>query len=552
MMGEKMLRLSTLVIAALLSAGSLAQEGHPDPLVGKGALDPKEAAALGELAGTYRIPHFRDTPADSAEQWARIASFDIPEWLLDAKFGVYTHWGPGNVTEFAAAGNYIRGMYNKNDAKGIYEYHQENYGGFTEVGYSDIMAMFTAEAYEPKAYVDLMLESGAKFGGLGLVHHDGYLMWDSEVSRWNAMDVGPKRDLFGDFVEEARKANFRVVGSFHHARSYDYTKRFLDLDTFTEEEKQKADLFQEEFADLFYNSDFFPEERFAREWHAKIVEVVDKYQPDFLWFDGVQLGTRHTPAATAASALLHFFESSAERGQEVGMCNKLPAGNPETLQAFFSFPEGTGIRCYEGGRDMPADNAGYFLFDRAIAHPWGYVKNKKYRWGTNYHVDGLIDVVARGGILLLSLAPMANGEIPPEEVEIMRGIGAWLEINGEAIYGTRRWHIPGEDHNDAVSWGYKPDKKLLYWPYTGVGAAQIRFTQAKDGTLYAIALGRPESGEVRVRNLHAGSEYFKGDIEKVSLLGHEGELEFSRRDDALVITFPESATKAHAYAFRIE
>jgi alpha-L-fucosidase len=536
----------------LVTCQAVAEEGYPDPLGGTGALDAKESAALEGLAGTYRIPHFRNVPGDSAEQWAKIAAYPVPEWLLDAKLGVYTHWGPGNVTEFAPAGNYIRGMYDKRNPKGIYDFHEENFGSFVKVGYSDIIEMFTADAYDPKDYVDLMIESGAKFGGLGLVHHDGYLMWHSEVSRWNAMDTGPRRDLFGEFVAEARKRDFRVVGSFHHARSYGYTHRYLDLDSFTAAEKEQADLFQEEFADLFYNPAVFPEERFAREWHAKIVEVVDNYQPDFLWFDGVQLGTDHTPAKVAAKALLHFFKSSAERGQVVGMCNKLPAGNAVTLKAFFSFPEGTGIRCYEGGRDMPADNGGYFLFDRAIAHPWGYVKNKKYRWGTNYHIDGLIDVVARGGILLLSLAPMANGQIPPEEVEIMRGIGAWLEVNGEAIYGTRRWHIPGEDHNDVVSWGYKPDKKLLYWPYDGVGAAQIRFTQAKDGTLYALALGRPVNGELRIRNLRAGSKYFEGDIDKISLLGHADELEFSREDDALVITFPESAAEAHAYAFRIE
>ena len=549
--GMKHATIATLALA-LMSCGAVAQEGHVDPLNGTGALDDKEAAALQQLAGTYRIPHFKTRPEDSEGKWAEIAAYDIPEWLLDAKLGVYTHWGPGNVTEFAPAGNYIRGMYDKRDQKGIYTFHQEKFGGFTEVGYSDIMEMFTAEAYDPKDYVDLMIDSGAKFGGLGLVHHDGYLMWDSAINRWNSMDVGPHRDLFGEFVAEARARDFRVVGSFHHARSYDYTLRSLELDSFSEEEKQQADVFQEEYADLFYNAEYFPEERFAREWHAKIVEVVDKYQPDFLWFDGVQLGTDHTPAEVAADALLHFFQSSAERGQTVGMCNKLPAGNIETLKAFFSFPEGTGIRCYEGGRDMPADNGGYFLFDRAIAHPWGYVKNKKYKWGTNYHVDGLIDVVARGGILLLSLAPMASGEIPPEEVAIMRGIGDWLDVNGEAIYATRRWHIPAEDHNDVVSWGYKPDKKLLYWPYNGVGAAQIRFTQSKDGVLYAIALGRPENGELRIRNLNEGSEYYEDVIESVTLLGFDGQLEFERNDDALVIAFPDAADESHAYAFRIE
>jgi alpha-L-fucosidase len=521
-------------------------------MVGKGALDEREAAAFAEYAGNYRVPHFKAVPEGSADVWAEVVSYEVPEWLIDGKLGVYTHWGPGNVTEFAPAGNYIRGMYDKRNPKGIYEFHQENFGGFTEVGYSDIIGMFTAKEYDPQAYVDLMLESGAKFGGLGLVHHDGYLMWHSEVSRWNSMDTGPHRDLFGEFVTAARAADFRVVGSFHHARSYDYTHRYLDLDSFTAEEKAATDLFQEEYADLFYNSEYFPEERFAREWHAKIIEVADKYQPDFLWFDGVQLGTKHTPGDIAADALLHFFKSAADRGQEVGMCNKLPAGNVETLKAHFSFPEGVGLRCYEGGRDMAPDNGGYFLFDRAIAHPWGYVKNKKYRWGTNYHIDGLVDVVSRGGVLLLSLAPMANGAIPPEEIEIMRGIGAWLEVNGEAIYNTRRWHIPGEDHNDAVSWGYKPDKKLLYWPYDGVGAAQVRFTQAKDGTLYAILLGRPDAAEVAIRNLREGSPYRAEVVNKVTLLGYDGEVGFERDGEALRIEFPHDAAESHAYVFRIE
>lgn len=545
--------LAALTFTVVVASGfAVAETDHVDPQVGQGAIDQQEAAVFAEYAGTYRIPHFKAVPADSAEKWAEIATFEVPGWLIDGKLGVYTHWGPGNVAEFAPAGNYIRGMYDKRDPKGIYSYHQEHYGGFEKVGYTDMVDMFTAEAYDPKTYVDLMLASGAKFGGLGLVHHDGYLMWDSEVNRWNSMDTGPKRDLFGEFVTAARKTDLRVVGSFHHARSYDYTHRYLDLDSFTEEEKANTDLFQEEFADFFYNPEYFSEERFAREWQAKIIEVADKYQPDFLWFDGVQLGTKHTPAAAAAEALLHFFKSAKERGQQVSMCNKLPAGNIKTLKAHFSYPEGTGLRCYEGGRDMPPDNGGYFLFDRAIAHPWGYVKNKKYKWGTNYHIDGLIDVVSRGGVLLLSLAPMANGAIPPEEIEIMRGIGAWLEVNGEAIYGTRRWHIPGEDHNDVVSWGYKPDKKLLYWPYDGVGAAQVRFTQAKDGTLYAIVLGRPENGKVRIRNLRDGSPYHAEAISAVSLLGHDGEISFTRDAEALHIEFPASAAQSHAYAFRIK
>ena len=133
----------------------------------------------------------------------------------------------------------------------------------------------------------------------------------------------------------------------------------------------------------------------------------------------------------------------------------------------------------------------------------------------------------------------------------MRGIGTWLKINGEAIYGTRRWHIPGEDHNDVTTWSYNKNRKRIAWLYNNVGPAQIRFTQAKDGTLFATVLGRPEDGKVRIRNLKIGSSYYPEAIKRVELLGYSGEVTFNRLDDALEINFPEDATESYAYAFKI-
>jgi alpha-L-fucosidase len=421
-----------------------------------------------------------------------------------------------------------------------------------ETGFTDIIDMFKAEEYDAKEYVDLMIEAGARFGGLGLVHHDGYLMWDSEVSRWNSMDTGPNRDLFGEFVEAARKTDLKIMGSFHHARSFNYTHKNIDKSLLTDEQIAKADVFQDEYVDFFFPEDKYPAAQFAQDWHDKIVEVSDKYQPDFIWFDGIQMQREHSPEHIALSALSHYYETSYARGQEVSVCSKLPAGDVVTQTAWFNYPEGVGLRCYENGRDMPADNGGYWLWDRAIAYPWGYIKNKKYSEDANYHVDSLVDIVARGGIFLLSLTPRASGAIPPEEVEIMKGIGEWLKDNGEAIYGTRRWHIPGEDHNDVTTWQYNDKRKRITWKYKNVGPAQIRFTQAKDGTLYATVLGRPEDGKVSIRNLREGSEYRPEAVEAVSLLGFDGEVAFERTGEALVIDFPADAAESYAYAFRIE
>jgi alpha-L-fucosidase len=525
--------------------------GWPDPEIGRGALDEKEAAKYAEMKHLFKRPHFNQPGPEFAEQWKKLATYGIPEWMLDGKFGVYTHWGPSQVPEYTGAGNYIAHMYNPKGKEGIYQHHEETYGGIVETGYTDLIDLFTAPEYDPQEYVDLMLEAGATFGGLGLVHHDGYLMWDSAVSRWDSMDTGPKRDLFGEFVEAARKTDLKVMGSFHHARSYNYTHKNIDRSLLTDEQLEKADVFQDEYIDFFFPSDKFPAEKFAQQWHDKIVEVSDKYQPDFIWFDGVQMQNEHSPEKVALSALTHYYETSSARGQDVVVCSKLPAGDVVTKTAWFNYPEDVGIRGYENGRDMPADNGGYWLWDRAIAYPWGYVKDKKYKQDANYHVDSLVDIVARGGVFLLSLTPRASGAIPEPEKEIMRGIGAWLKINGEAIYGTRRWHIPGEDHNDVTTWSYNKNRKRIAWLYNDVGPAQIRFTQAKDGTLFATVLGRPEEGKVRIRNLNLESEYYPGEIDGIELLGYDGEISFERQADALEIIFPEDAAESYAYAFRI-
>ena len=156
--------LVAILATGLVCAAQAAEPAdHVDPMVGKGALDEREAAAFAEYAGNYRVPHFKAVPEGSADVWAEVASYDVPEWLIDGKLGVYTHWGPGNVTEFAPAGNYIRGMYDKRNPKDIYEFHQENFGGFTEVGYSDIIGMFTAKEYDPQGRP--RLAEGVEFDG---------------------------------------------------------------------------------------------------------------------------------------------------------------------------------------------------------------------------------------------------------------------------------------------------------------------------------------------------------------------------------------------------
>lgn len=535
-----------------MAKDSIAAGGYQDPLIGQGLLNAPEQASYDQVKAKTKMPYFHSPSKKYKKQWEHLQSFGIPDWMLDAKFGVYTHWGPGNYPAYGGSGNYIWGMYDKRNPRGIYEFHKKRFGGLEKVGYTDIVKMFTAEDYDPALYAQLMVDAGAKFGGLGLVHHDGYLMWDSEHSRWNSMDVGPKRDLFGDFVKEGRERGLKIMGSFHHTRTYNYTHGRINEDSFSDEEKSKIDLFQPENEDFFFPKDKYPAKKFGELWHNKIVEVSDKYQPDFIWFDGVQMHEEHTSEEKALSALTHYFDSSTARGQEVTICNKLPAGDAVTLTAWFNYPENVGMRCYENGRDMPVNNAGYWLWDRSIAYPWGYVDNNKYRQKANYHVDSLIDIVARGGIFLLSLSPTPSGAIPQEQVDIMHGIGDWLKVNGEAIYNTRRWHIPSEDPKDNLTWANYEKFTGVRWAYPKTTAEQIRFTQSKEGILFASVLAKPKKGKVTIRNLKLNSEHYPEKINKITLLGYDGNINFTRNDDALTINFPKDADASHAYSFKVE
>ena len=214
-----------------------------------------------------------------------------------------------------------------------------------------------------------------------------------------------------------------------------------------------------------------------------------------------------------------------------------------------NFPESFGLRSYENGRDMPTDVGPWFLIDRAIAYPWSYVNNKRYRDGADYHVRSLVDVVSRGGIFLLSLTPKGDGSIPPEEQEIMRNIGRWLTINGEAIYAARPWktYAGGPTVCRGTKRNAKGEEKEQWDWRQDFTAQDIRFT-TKGDTIYAIALAWPENGRLTVRSLAKGTS---PNIGSVSLLGHTGPLTWSQSANGLEVTLPAKQPCDYTFSLRI-
>ncbi len=477
--------------------------------------------------------------------WESLSQQQIPQWLKDAKFGVYTHWGVYSVPAHGGP-DYVRNLYEgaKTDKKGVHSYHTKKYGSLKDFGYKDFIPLFTAPRFNADEWVGLMHEAGAKFGGICLVHHDGFLLWDSMVSRWNSAKMGPKRDIYREIAQAMRKYDdMKLLATFHHGRTFGYCTGAMKERDITNEMRENWDVFDPEYSDFYWTEFTGSAKNFSDQWKAKVNEVVDRYRPDLIWFDGLRTSMRnnHPPESYVLDVLANYFNHASDNGQEVTVCNK-HGGE-------FNFPESFGLRCFENGRDMPTDVGPWFLIDRAIAYPWSYVNNKKYRDGADYHVRSLVDVVSRGGIFLLSLTPKGDGSIPPEEQEIMRGIGRWLKINGEAIYGTRPWKIYAE--GPTVTRGMKRNAKgeeKEQWDWRKQFTPEdIRFT-SKGDTLYAIALAWPKNGKLTVRSLAKGAGVR---IDAVRLLGHQGTLTWSQSADGLVVTLPSEQPCDYAFSLKI-
>ena len=345
--------------------------------------------------------------ANYTADWDSLSQNDIPEWLKDAKFGVYTHWGVYSIPAKGGAGAPLRSMYKRqlSDKPEVFDHINAKYGPAEKFGYKDFIPMFTAPKFNADEWAWVMKDAGAKFGGICVVHHDGFLLWDSEVNRWNSRNMGPKRDIYGEIAQAVRKQGLKLAATFHHGRTFGFCIG-KNLKGWTREDKKKLDIFDPAYKDFYWHDGHSSRKEFSQQWKDKILEVIDNYEPDILWFDGLgsPMANDTPPESYAKEIFAHYFNKMESKGKDVTVCNK--------HTGTFNFPEDFGLLCYENGRSMEEDVEPWFLIDRAIAYPWAYEEGKNYaRDNAEYHTRSLIDVVSRGGIFFLSLTPKGDGSI---------------------------------------------------------------------------------------------------------------------------------------------
>jgi alpha-L-fucosidase len=467
-----------------------------------------------------------------APTWDSLAKHPDPAWFNDAKFGIYCHWGIYSVPAFDNEW-YSRNMYIPGERANTF--HKLVYGPPSKFGYKDFLPTFRAEQFNPEEWAALFRKAGAKFAGPVTEHADGFSMWDSRVNPWNAARLGPCRDVVGEMARAVRNEGMKFLATFHHQWLWGwYPTEDKTLDTGN---PQYAGLYGPPAAGSPFNYDHgipqapLPPQSFQAEWEAKLKEAIDKYQPDFIYFDSrlniIDEGRRK-------DLLAHYYSRAAEWGKEVGLTYKdrdLPAG--------VAMPD------FERGR--LADLAPFkWLTDDAIDwNSWCHVQNPNYK-SAHRIIGQLVDTVSKNGNLLLDVTPMAEGVIPEAVRERLLAIGKWLEVNGEAIYGTRTWKLYGEGptqiHGGAFGEKKSPD----------FNAHDIRFT-SRGKTLYAIALDWPQNpGELIIKSLNTNdARLADGQIANVSLLGSDAKLSWQHGVEGLKIGWPAQKPGDFAFAFRI-
>ncbi|CDF79849.1 alpha-L-fucosidase (GH29) [Formosa agariphila KMM 3901] len=469
------------------------------------------------------------------ESWESIAHVNAaPDWFQDAKFGIYAHWGPvsaafeGTNPDTFYAGWHGMKMYedgvkvpNKNGKPtSNYTHHLEKYGDPAIFGYKHIIEEFKPTAFNAKEWADLFAKSGAKFAGPVAMHHDNFAMWDSKATRWNSMNYGGI-DPSAELKKEIEGKGLKFIGSFHHAFTWKY---FAPAHQYGGVDPEDYDLYTNPHS---LESDT-PDAQFYKDWWAKLKEYIDVYQPDVIWFDW---WLENMTEESRLKFLAYYYNKGLEWNKEVVVSYKES-----------TFTETVAIKDYERGRpNQPKTST--WLTDTSPG-AWFYRPGAEFKT-PNELVDILVDIVSKNGLMLLNVPPNPDGSIPQVMKDLLTEMGAWLNVNGDAIYGTRPWTIFGEGPTRLPEGGHKVEKFKIEYKNT-----DIRFTKKSDKEFYIIVMDTPEK-EIVVKSLSTSIGVLNSKIESITLLGSDEQLSWVRNESGLVIQAPKRLPTNYAHAFKV-
>ena len=461
-----------------------------------------------------------------APNWESLDTRPIPEWFEDAKFGIFIHWGPYSVPAWSPKGTYSewyqywlqgKSLFGNGDFKGdeVYQHHIKTYGQFFD--YYEFANQFTADQFDPNEWASLFEEAGAKYIVLTSKHHDGFALWPSKEANdrgfvWNSKETGAKRDLVGELTNSVKKTSVKM-GLYYSL--YEWYHPWWQND--------KA---------RFVDEHFIPQ----------IKDLVQKYQPDILWADGE-------------------WEMEAELWKTPELFSWIYNESNVKDKILLNDRWGKGIRQNHGGYYTAEYEA-----DKEFDKPWEECRGMGFSFGYNQNEDAqdynstraliliLVDIVSKGGNLLLDIGPDRRGNIPPIMQQRLNQMGNWLKVNGEAIYGTRKW-------KQSVQWSIgdrKMERKEGYLggdyilkqtinPERGKAIKEIFFTRKGDD-VYAISPKYPK-GKIIIEGVKPSKET------KITMLGYNKELRYNYKQGSIelevpILTYDELPCE-YAWSFKI-
>jgi alpha-L-fucosidase len=488
-------------------------------------------------------------PAKYEPNWDSLRDIPVPAWFDDAKFGILIHWGVYSVAGFSSGYNYTEHFPQFMYRTGAGSRHPAEHAAFLQqrfgaappdFGYKDLVPLFRAERFDPAAWARLFHRAGARYVILTGEHHDGFALWDSALTPWNAVRQGPRQDLVGLLAAAVREAGLKYGVSFHRERHYWFFAQERSVGGTPHAAIAEEIRRHPEAASLYgpfqFSADFM--EDYLKRWQ----EITDRYHPDFMWIDGFASKSQaqwKTWQVYGARLIADYLNQAAARNQEVYFNNK---GRNET-----NWPRSEGLGCRESDNLTFEGIGAKWQNPATLGRSYGYSfeeeKNDDYKTPTEL-IHLLCDVVSKNGNLLLNIGPRADGTIPEAMERRLLAIGRWLAINGEAIYGTRPWKIFGETIADAAA-TKAPARKRTERPLNG-----IRFTAGQDA-IYALMLEWPVDGKVTLKSLATGSALFPETPTAVTLLGRAQPLQWSRTDAGLLVELPIEQPGESAYVLKI-
>ncbi|TGV04167.1 alpha-L-fucosidase [Flavivirga rizhaonensis] len=467
--------------------------------------------------------------------WQSVQKYEVPKWFNDAKLGIFIHWGPYAVPAYCNEW-YPNRMYDSTYTRkhgdlswNVYKHHKETYGDQKKFGYKDFIPMFKAEKFDPKEWLDVFEQSGAKYIVPVGEHHDGFAMYASNITKWNSLNMGPKRDIAGELAKETRARGLKFGISSHFSENWYYYKHDEKFDTSDPEnfglygrphpEGQPAD------------------KQFLKLFEDRTKDMINLYEPDLLWFDGAL--NAHEGMPTKLELLSYYYNHALDLKKEVVFNYK---NNSRHI-----WPDGCAVLDIERGKLNDIRKEPWQTDTALGVFNWGYTEKMIVK-SPNVVIDGLIDIVSKNGNLLLNVSPKADGTIPENQKYVLSELGNWLAINGESIYESRPWKIFGEGPTlEDLNVTHMSERKNAGLVFSD---SDFRFTQrGKD--FFIICLGVPKE-QVLIKALKKDSPLYDYEIESIELLGSKLKIEYEVLEAGLNIKIPSGdIVSPYATVFKI-